>query len=224
MTRAKLDRDDRHAIERFIKSNTQLMAPPLVPEVLLHLAAESLPIWQQTEEQLGEINVPPPFWAFAWAGGQALARHILDSTNAFSGRTVIDVGTGSGLAAIAAAKAGAAAVSAFDIDVLSTVAAQLNAEANAVLVEASTADVLGGGDGVSEIVLIGDLFYERELAERALAWAERRKAQGALVLVGDPGRSYFPAGAFERVADYRVPVTRELEDAEIKSTAVWTLR
>jgi predicted nicotinamide N-methyase len=224
MTRAKLDRDDRHALERFIKSNTRLMAPPLVPEVLLHLAAESLPIWQQTEEQLGEINVPPPFWAFAWAGGQALARHILDSTDVFSGRTVIDVGTGSGLAAIAAAKAGAAAVTAFDIDVLSTVAAKLNAEANAVLVDASTADVLDGDDGRSEIVLVGDLFYERELGERVLAWAERRKAQGALVLVGDPGRSYFPADAFERVADYRVPVTRELEDAEIKSTAVWTLR
>ncbi len=211
----------------FIRSNTKLLAVPLVPEIRLHLAEESLPIWQKTEEELGQMNVPPPYWAFAWAGGQALARHLLDNPALAAGRRVLDLGAGSALAGIAAMLAGAAHVLAAEIDTLALAAIRLNAEANAVPIEIIATDLLA--EPAQEIagieaVLVGDLFYERALAERVLAFIEAAHAGGAEVLVGDPRRSYFPAERFRQVAEYRVPVTRELEDAEIKRTAVWQLR
>ncbi len=206
----------------FIGANTRLLSPPLVPEIRLHLAEESLPIWRKTEEELGEMNVPPPYWAFAWAGGQALARYILDHGRALRARSVLDLGAGSGLTAIAAMQVGAAAVLAADIDAIALAAVRLNAAANAVVVETTAADLLARPpDPAFGVILVGDLFYERALADRVLAFVETAAAGGALVLVGDPQRSYFPRGRFEQVAAYRVPVTRELEDAEIKSTAVW---
>jgi predicted nicotinamide N-methyase len=206
----------------FIRANTRLLAPPLVPEIRLHLAEESLPIWRRTEEELGAMNVDPPYWAFAWAGGQALARHVLDHHELVSGRTVLDLGAGSGLAGIAAAKAGARTVLAADIDAVALVAARLNAEANACDLETTSDDLLAAPGGLApEVVLVGDLFYERELAERVLTFAAAAATRGALVLVGDPQRSYFPRARFRQVAEHRVPVTRELEDAEIKRTAVW---
>jgi predicted nicotinamide N-methyase len=209
---------------RFIAANTRLLPPPLVPEVKLHLAEESLPIWRKTEEELGEMNVPPPYWAFAWAGGQALARYLLDHPDIVSGRRVLDIGTGSGLTAVAAALAGAAHVLAADIDTLALAAVALNAEANGVAVETTDENLLAGApDRAFGVVLVGDLFYERELADSVAAFIAAAAAAGAVVLIGDPGRSYFPRDHFKAVAEYRVPVTRELEDAEIKRTSVWRL-
>jgi predicted nicotinamide N-methyase len=207
----------------FIRANTRLLAPPLVPEIRLHLAEESVPIWQKTEEELGEMNVPPPFWAFAWAGGQALARYVLDNAGLVSGKRVLDLGTGSGLSALAAARAGAAHVLAADIDQFALVATKLNALANDLCVETTAEDMLDQAPGLFDVVLVGDLFYERQLAERVLAYAARAKIGGALVLVGDPQRNYFPTDRFQCEARYEVPVTRELEDAEIKRSAVWRL-
>jgi predicted nicotinamide N-methyase len=207
----------------FIVANTELLRVPLVPEIALHLAEESLPIWQKTEEELAANNIPPPYWAFAWAGGQALARYILDHPQLIAGRHVIDLGAGSGLAGIAAAKAGAASVLAAEIDALALLAIGLNAEANGVALSMSARDPLADAAPEAEVVLVGDLFYERALAGRVLNYLEAAHARGALVLVGDPRRSYFPRGRFAAVAEYAVPVTRELEDAEIKRTAVWRL-
>jgi predicted nicotinamide N-methyase len=207
----------------FIRANTKLLAVPLVPEIRLYLAEESLPIWRKTEEELGEMNVPPPYWAFAWAGGQALARYILDNPTTVAAAHVLDLGSGSGLTAIAAMRAGAAHVLAADIDALALAAIALNGAANAVAVEATREDLLAGAPGRFDVVLVGDLFYERTLAERALAFIEAASANGAEILVGDPRRSYFPKDRFRAVAEYAVPVTRELEDAEIKRTAVWRL-
>jgi len=207
----------------FILANTKLLPVPLVPEIKLHLAEESLPIWRKTEEELEARNIPPPYWAFAWAGGMALARYILDHASLVAGRHVLDLGSGSGLAAIAAAKARAAAVQAAEIDAFAIAAITLNAEANGVSVMTLERDLLADAQASAEVLLIGDLFYERGLAERTLAYCEQARAHQALVLVGDPQRSYFPRDRFEPLAEYAVPVTRELEDAEIKRTAVWRL-
>jgi predicted nicotinamide N-methyase len=195
----------------------------LVPEIRLHLAEESLPIWQKTEEELGEMNVPPPYWAFAWAGGQALARYLLDTPALVAGKSVIDLGAGSGLTAIAAKRAGAASVLAADIDALALASVHLNAALNGVEVATTSDDLLARPPASVDVVLVGDLFYERELAERVTAYIEAAAASGARVLIGDPKRSYFPAGRFKLAAEYQVPVTRELEDAEIKRTSVWQL-
>mgnify|MGYP001251367769 CR=1 FL=1 len=220
----RLDRNDREAIAAFILANTKRLSPPLTPEIVLHLAEESLPIWQKTEEELGEINVPPPYWAFAWAGGQALARHILDNPALVAGKSVLDLGTGSGLQAIAAVKAGAAHVLAADIDKIALAACALNADANGVQFETTADDLLAVPlDRPFDVILVGDLFYERQLADHVLALIEPAAAAGSLVLIGDPQRNYFPKGRFDEAARYEVPVTRELEDAEIKRTAVWRL-
>jgi predicted nicotinamide N-methyase len=218
-----LDPADRQSAQAFIQANTKLMAPPLVPEIRLHLAEESLPIWRKTEEELGEMNVPPPYWAFAWAGGQALARFLLDNPAEVAGKRVLDLGSGCGLSAIAAKKAGAASVLAVDIDQIALAAIGLNAEANGVTIETTADDLLGGTPAGFDVLLVGDLFYERVLADRVLAFIEPAASSGALVLVGDPQRNYFPKHRFAAAAEYRVPVTRDLEDAEIKRTAVWRL-
>lgn len=221
MNRLQTGRADARAPASFILENTRLLAPPLVPEIKLHLAEESVPIWQKTEEELGEMNVPPPYWAFAWAGGQALARYILDNPHTCRGKSVLDLGTGSGLTAIAARKAGARTVIAVDIDAYALAAVRLNAEANGVWLETSAEDHLASAHGAHDTVLVGDLFYERQLADRVTLYIESAKTSGSLVLIGDPQRSYFPQNRFTALAEYAVPVTRELEDAEIKRTAVW---
>jgi predicted nicotinamide N-methyase len=219
----RLDPEVRASAEAFIVANTQALAPPLVPEILLYLAAESLPIWQKTEDELGEMNVPPPYWAFAWAGGQALARYILDHPVLLSGKRVLDLGSGSGLTAIAAMKSGAAGVHASDIDLMALAAIRLNAALNTVEVTTTADDLLARSPEAYDVVLVGDLFYERALADLVSRFIDQAAAQGALVLIGDPQRNYFPKGRFAAAAEYRVPVTRELEDAEIKRTSVWRL-
>ncbi len=206
---------------QFIRDNTSVLAPPLVPEVLLHLAHEAVPIWQKTEEELGEMGLPPPFWAFAWAGGQALSRYILDHPETVRGKTVLDLASGSGLVGIAALKAGAARVAAVDIDGFAVAAIALNAALNGVSLAASDDDLLGGPPPAVDVILVGDLFYEKDLAARCLAWLRQAAAD---VLIGDPGRSYLPKDQLIDVASYSVPVSRDLEDAEIKKTAVWRLR
>lgn len=210
-----------HSRCAFIKANTRLLAPPLVPEIRLHLAEETLPIWQKTEAELGELNAPPPYWAFAWAGGQALARYLLDTRGLVAGKSVLDLGCGSGLTAIAARRAGAASVLAADIDPWAIAAVKLNAAVNGFGVATTSIDLLPAAPPVVGVVLVGDLFYERPLAERVLGFIARAKARGAQVLIGDPQRSYFPSDRFEKLADYAVPVLRELEDVDIKRTTVW---
>jgi predicted nicotinamide N-methyase len=217
----RLDRANPAALAHFIETNTELLAAPLVPEIVLHLAAESLPIWQKTEDELGEMNVPPPYWAFAWAGGQAMARYLLDDPDICRGQSVLDLGSGSGISAIAAAKSGAARVLAADIDPLALAATELNGKVNGVHIETTGDDLLARPGPQESVVIIGDLFYERELADRVLAFIDSAKAAGCAVMIGDPQRSYFPRDRFEKLFEYQVPVTRELEDAEIKRTAVW---
>lgn len=217
----RLDPQNRQSAEAFVRANTRTLSSPLVPEIMLHLAEESLPIWQKTEDELGEINVPPPYWAFAWAGGQALARFVLDNPDLIAGKRVLDLGCGSGLTAIAAMKAGAASVLAADIDAVALAATHLNAAMNGVTVETTAEDLLAMPSAAYGVVLVGDLFYERTLADRVLSFIDSAVREGALVLIGDPQRNYFPKDRFKPVAEYRVPVTRELEDAEFKRTAVW---
>jgi len=210
----------------FIRANTRLKPVPHVPEIALYVADESVPMWQKTEEELGAIGLPPPYWAFAWAGGQALARHVLDHRGIVAGKRVLDLAAGSGLVAIAAAKAGAAPVIAADIDAFTEAAIALNAEVNDVYIEILTQDLLDGAAPETpryDVILVGDLFYERDTAARALAFLDRQAACGSRVLIGDPGRTYLPKARLTLLAEYSVPVTRELEDMEIKRTSVWEL-
>jgi predicted nicotinamide N-methyase len=207
----------------FILENTRLQAPPHTPELQLHLADEITPIWRMTEEELGEMGLPPPFWAFAWAGGQALARYLLDHPAEVAGRRVIDFATGSGIVAIAARRAGAGEVLAADIDPFCAAAVALNAEANGVSVDFTGEDLLDAAPPAADVILAADICYEKPLAQRVMAWLGAARAAGARVLIGDPGRAYFPKSGLERLAEYTVPTTRELEDAEVKRSAVWSL-
>jgi predicted nicotinamide N-methyase len=208
----------------FIRENTRLRPVPHAPEIRLHVADEVTPLWQKTEEELGALGLPPPFWAFAWAGGQALARYLLDHPEHVRGRRVLDLASGSGLVAIAAMRAGAAHALAADIDRFAVAAIGLNAAANGVAVEATSEDLLGRQDLDAEMILAGDIFYQKDIAERVLAWLEACRADGRDVLVGDPGRTYLPVDRLTRLATYEVPVSRELEDLEIKRSSVWALK
>ena len=207
----------------FVRANTALLAPPHVPELRLHLADEAHELWHRTEAELEEIGLPPPFWAFAWAGGQGLARHVLDRPEVVRGRTGLDFAAGSGLVAIAAAKAGAASVLACDIDPFCAAAVALNAAANDLSVSFREADLIGLDDGW-DVVLAGDVFYDRAFADRLVPWFSELAARGASVLVGDPGRSYLPKERLEQLSVHEVAVTRALEDSEVKRTTVWRFR
>lgn len=208
----------------FIRQNTSVMSPPLVPEIKLHLAHEAVPLWQKTEEELGELGLAPPFWAFAWAGGQALARYVLDHPDRVENLRVLDLATGSGLVAIAAVQAGSASIVATDIDEFATTAAEMNAGLNRVKLKIKLEDVLQEPPPPTDVILVGDLFYEKTLAARCLTWLREAQGQGAKAFIGDPGRSYLPKEQLKKLAEYNVPVTRDLEDAEIKKTSVWQLR
>jgi len=211
--------------EEIIRGSTTLSPVVLVPEIRLYQASEPMSVWQHTEQATGRTGLDPPFWAFAWAGGQALARYLLDHPEAVTGRHVIDVASGSGLVAIAAVLAGAAGVTAYDIDPLAATAITANAEANGVAIPAVCTDVLSGlpPDG-TDLVLVADAFYERDLAAQVLRFAERSQARGAAVLAGDFGRAYLPRARLVPLASYDVPGLGALEDADVKRTTVWTLR
>ena len=212
-----LDRRD------FIRRNTRPMPVPQAPEITLHMADDATDLWEKTEADLGLLNLPPPFWAFAWAGGQALARYVLDTPDAVRGARVLDFASGSGLVAIAAARSGAGTVEAADIDAFARDAVTLNASLNGVAVSVRGDDLVGRDEGWGT-VLAADIFYERDTAQAVTAWLGRLSARGARVLVGDPGRSYFDASVFEELAHYDVTVMRSLEDADVKRSAVWRVR
>ena len=207
----------------FILANTRLRPVPLVPELSLHIADEAVPLWRKTEEDLGEMGLPPPSWAFAWAGGQALARYVLDHADRVRGKSVLDLAAGSGLVGIAAMKAGAREVHAADIDAFACAAIAINADMNGVTLSVTTDDLLAQPDrGRWDVILAGDIFYERDTSERVLAFLSWHAERGATVLIGDPGRAYLPTAHLAKLAEYRVAVTRELEDNTIKHTSVWT--
>jgi predicted nicotinamide N-methyase len=195
-----------------------------VAEIELHLADEITPIWKLTEEALEEIGLPPPFWAFAWAGGQALARYLIDQPETVAGRRVIDFASGSGIVGIAAMLAGAGEALAADIDPYCEAALALNTEANGVACGFTGDDLLDApAPAWADVIFAGDICYEKPLAERVMAWLGAARDAGATVLIGDPGRSYFPRSGLVKLAEYQVPTTRELEDMAVKRTAVWTL-
>ncbi len=206
----------------FVEANTQLLHAPLVPQIALHLASEVLPLWQMTESELEASGLPPPYWAFAWAGGQALARYVLDTPGIVAGKRVLDFGSGSGIVAIAAAKAGAGRVLAAEIDDFACAAIALNATANDVGVDIVTRDVIGE-DGHGDVILVGDMCYEQPLAGHIEAWLRMLARSGILVLLGDPGRSYFPKSGLEELARYKVATSRDLEDRDVRDTGVWRL-
>ena len=216
----------RQAWPEMIRAGTELRPVPLVPDIRIHQASDPIGLWQPTELQSGRTGLDPPFWAFAWAGGLALARYLLDHPETVRGRHVIDIASGSGVAAIAAARAGAATVTAYDIDPVAAVAIGMNAAANGVTVPAVCADVLDQDDlpaAGADLVLVADAFYQGDLAGRVMRFAERGHARGAAVLVGDFGRAFLPRDRLAELASYDVPGQRMLEGTEIKHTTVWAL-
>jgi predicted nicotinamide N-methyase len=209
--------------ETFIRDNTALETPVMVPELRLWLATEYVPIWQATEAWLEEQNVDPPYWAFCWPGGQAVARYLLDNPERVRGKTVIDFAAGSGVSSMAAVLAGARSVIANDIDLLSLIAARLNAEANGLSLDTSAEDWLASPEAAppADVVIAGDVCYERDMSMRALAWLRGHANAGRLVLLGDPGRNYFSAQGLEELARYEIPTSLQLENRGMRETVVW---
>ncbi len=207
--------------EDFVRTQTVLTRAPLVPEIALHLATELAPIWQATEVWLAARNVAPPFWAFAWPGGQALARYVLDHKECVAGRRVLDFAAGCGIAAIACAQAGARSVEAVEIDPLAVAAIRLNAASNAVRVLAREADIVGEPCRW-DLILCGDICYEAPMTARLLPWL-RRLAAEAEVWLADPGRAYLPRERLARFAQEAVPTTLELEDRMEREVSLFRL-
>ncbi|WP_326554545.1 class I SAM-dependent methyltransferase [Micromonospora sp. NBC_01813] len=207
----------------FVRAHARLAPVPHVPELQLYQAAEPIGLWELTEGEF-RSEQPPPFWAFAWAGGQALARYLLDHPDTVAGLRVLDLATGSGLVGIAAARAGAATVRAVDVDPVAGAAAGLNATANQVPLQVSTGDALAGDHGDAQVVLAGDVFYSEAMASRVLLFLLTAAADGARVLVGDPDRAFLPRDRFTELADYQVPVPVALESVAQRHTRVWQLR
>jgi len=207
----------------FIRANTAVATPPLVPEISLHLAGEITPLWQATEASLQRDQLPPPYWAFAWAGGQALARHVLDHPALVRGKRVLDFGAGSGLLALAAVKAGAAETTAAEIDAFAAAAIALNAVLNGLPVAVARDDLIGRHPVPWDVVLVGDMCYERPLAERLTHWLRRLAQAGTMVLLGDPGRTYLPREGLIELARYDVPTPLDLEDRALRVGVVWRL-
>lgn len=206
--------------DAFIDRHAPLATAPLVPELRLHLSPTSIPLWEAVESALGRTNTPPPYWAFAWPGGQAVARWVLDHPEVVSGKSVLDFAAGGGLAGLACVKAGASRVVANEIDPLALACIRRNAAANGVELELLGRDVLGADEGW-DVVIAGDVCYERLLAERVDRWRVQLASRGAVVLLGDPGRNYFSAASLVEVGRYRVPTTRELEDRDVRDTGVF---
>ncbi len=205
-----------------MRRETKVASAALVPDLRLHLADAALGLWQATETVLDRIGLPPPYWAFAWPGGQALARYLLDHPATVLGRTVLDFGAGCGIAALAASCAGATRVIAAEIDDFAAAAIRLNAALNGLTIEIATDDVLARPPDV-ELLLLGDMCYERPLAERATAWARAAARAGVTVLLADPGRAYRPTTGLEELARYVVPTSLDLEDRTERETVVWRL-
>lgn len=206
----------------FVETNTEILSPPLVPEIRLRLATEITPIWQATEEQMAAANLPPPFWAFCWPGGQALARYIMDNPGVVRGKHVLEFAAGGAVSGIAAAIAGAREVIANDIDPIAIAAAGINATLNSVTLTPSTENYLDRESATGcDVILAGDIFYEQSPAVEIEAFLRREATSGALVLIGDPGRKYLPLENLQQIARYEVPTSLELEDREMRDGIVW---
>lgn len=206
-----------------VLARTRLQRPPVVPELQLHLADDMEAAWAALQAELDDGTLPPPFWAFAWLGGQAVARYLLDTPAEVRGRRVLDLATGSGLCALAARLAGAGAVTAVDVDPVAVEAVRLNAEVNGLAVDVVRADLLDGPPPDADVVLAGDVFYDAAMAERVQPWLLDAGRAGARVLVGDPGRHYLPRALLTELAAYDVPTTRDLEGVEVKRVRVFAL-
>jgi predicted nicotinamide N-methyase len=206
-----------------IERETKIAPPPLCPEIRFHLATEITPIWEATEETLARAGLDPPFWAFPWAGGQALSRYLLDHPEAIASKRMLDFAAGSGICAIAAAKAGAASVTAAEVDGCAIVAIGLNRALDGVAVETIRADLVGCDVRSFDAVLAADVCYQRSMAARVVSWLSEIATNGALVLLADPGRAYAPRKRPRRLACYAVPTSPELEDLEARETVVWEL-
>lgn len=206
----------------FIRANTRVAQAPGLP-IRLHTADELTPIWEATEKDLAEANVAPPFWAFPWAGGQALSRYVLDNPEIVRGKLVLDLASGSGLVAVAAALAGAAEVVANDIDPMCEAAVALNADLNGVAISYHGGNLLDGDPPDYDVILAADVFYEQRPAQMFRSMLERCHANGSTILAGDPGRTYFPRDAFRQVAEFAVETTTEIENHPIQTARVWTL-
>ncbi len=208
----------------FVLAHTVPATPAYLPELRLQLADDAIALWESTERQAGGAALPPPFWAFAWAGGQAVARHILDHPQLVAGRRVLDLACGGGVVALAAARCGAASVLAVDIDGYAIAATRCNAALNGLALTAQVADLVDGDPPDVDVVLAGDVCYSREMTGRVLRFLDRGRAHGMDVLLGDPGRAYLPRERLELVSTHRIPVPRALEDADVKTATVWRLR
>ena len=204
----------------FVIRHTRLRPVPGFEAIRLHLADEILPLWHALQGETGDPDAPLPYWAFAWAGGLALAHHLAANPELVRGRRVFDLGTGSGLVAIAAAQAGAGAVTGADVDPFAVAAARINARANGVRLDLIGRDVLDEESPDADVVLAGDCWYEGGLGERATAWLRRAASAGRTVLLGDPGRRYLPVD-LKRIAAYEVRTTTELEDLAQKTAGVY---
>jgi predicted nicotinamide N-methyase len=213
---------DPAAATDFIRRNTAVERPPAVPEVALHLGSEITPLWEMTEKEMNDTGLPPPFWAFAWAGGQAVSRYLLDHPDEVRGRRVLDIASGSGLVAIAAMLAGARSARAADTDPMCAAAVLVNAEANSVPVEFSGEDLLDGPVPDVDVITAGDVCYERAMTYRMLRWLRTAHERGIRVLLGDPGRTYLPAEGLVELAVYEVPTTPEIEQDDTRRTGVFT--
>ncbi|WP_328597170.1 class I SAM-dependent methyltransferase [Curvivirga aplysinae] len=214
--------DDQDALRQLIRENTNLESPRLLPEILLHLAVEDLPLWRMGEMELQEIGLGTPFWAFAWAGGQALSRHILDNPSLVAGKRVLDFGSGSGMVAMAATMAGAFEVTATDIDPVAAIAMQMNAEENNCYFDISTDDVVGDyGDW--DVILVGDVCYDADIARAVIPWIKSLAQDGRDVLIGDPGRFYLPKLGLKKIAKYASETTSLMEDTDLRNAQVWSI-
>lgn len=206
-----------------VRENTGQRRPAIVPELLLHLAGGDAPIWRLTEDELNTLGLPPPYWSYAWAGGQGLARYLLDHPHEVAGKRVVDFATGSGVVALAAVRAGAAAVLAADVDPFCEAAVGLNAELNGLTLQFTSTDLLQLGPPNADVILAGDVWYRGPLAEQLMAWLAAARAAGTRVLLGDPGRVFFPTAGVAKLAEYPVPTIGELEGAEVMRATVWEL-
>jgi predicted nicotinamide N-methyase len=204
----------------FVREHTRPVQPSLVPEVRLQVAADVVALWEAIEDERGTAPTAPPFWAAAWPGGQALARYVLDAPETVAGRSVLDLGSGSGLVAVAAALAGARQVVASEIDPFGHAAIAVNAEVNGIPPVTVLGDVLGEEPPAVDVVLAGDVCYDRMMSERVLPWLEAARARGAEVFLGDPGRPYVPTERLTPVATFDVPDT---EGPQVRRTTVWRL-
>jgi predicted nicotinamide N-methyase len=217
MSKRRLETDDPAA---FIRENTVVEAAPLVPEIKLHLVHEITPVWEATEKEMNEVDLAPPYWAFAWAGGQALARYVIDNPEIVAGKSVLDFGAGGGIVGIAAHMSGAARVLAADIDPFAAAAVTLNAEFNGVAIEISTCDLIDA-EPAWDVILAGDICYEGPVAARMEAWFRRLAGSGVRVYIGDPGRTYLPKEGLEKITAYAVRTTRDIEDTDLRNACVW---